>query len=123
MMRLKIDAALTATGATEELVRTLEKAGPYGAGNPEPIFVFPSHKIAFADVVGQGGHVRCTLSNSSGGKLKAICFRAAEEPIGKLLLENRGSSLHVAGSLSLDYWQGRPSVQLRIIDAAEIKGS
>ncbi|WP_321339530.1 single-stranded-DNA-specific exonuclease RecJ [uncultured Cohaesibacter sp.] len=120
---LKIDAALTATGATEELVRTLEKAGPYGAGNPEPIFVFPSHKIAFADVVGQGGHVRCTLSNSSGGKLKAICFRAAEEPIGKLLLENRGSSLHVAGSLSLDYWQGRPTVQLRIIDAAEIKGS
>lgn len=119
---LKIDAALTATGATEDLVKMLEKAGPYGAGNPEPIFVFPSHKIAFADVVGQGGHIRCTLSNSSGGKLKGICFRAAEEPIGKLLLENRGSSLHVAGSLSLDYWQGRPSVQLRIIDAAEVKG-
>ncbi|WP_321449917.1 single-stranded-DNA-specific exonuclease RecJ [uncultured Cohaesibacter sp.] len=119
---LKIDAALTATGATEDLVKTLEKAGPYGAGNPEPIFVFPSHKISFADVVGQGGHIRCTLSNSSGGKLKGICFKAAEEPIGKLLLENRGNSLHVAGSLSLDYWQGRPSVQLRIIDAAEVKG-
>ncbi|SFO75561.1 exonuclease RecJ [Cohaesibacter marisflavi] len=119
---LRIDAALTATGATEDLVKMLEKAGPYGAGNPEPIFVFPSHKIAFADVVGQGGHIRCTLSNSSGGKLKGICFRAAEEPIGKLLLENRGSSLHVAGSLSLDYWQGRPSVQLRIIDASEVKG-
>ena len=118
---LKIDAALTASGATEELVKTLEKAGPYGAGNPEPIFVFPSHKVAFADVVGQGGHVRCTISNSAGGKLKAICFRAADEPIGKLLLDNRGSSIHVAGSLSLDYWQGRPSVQLRIIDAAEVK--
>nr|WP_321457330.1 single-stranded-DNA-specific exonuclease RecJ [uncultured Cohaesibacter sp.] len=117
---LKIDAALTATGASEDLVKMLEKAGPYGAGNPEPIFVFPSHKIAFADVVGQGGHVRCTIANSSGGKLKGICFRAAEEPIGKLLLENRGQSLHVAGSLSLDYWQGRPSVQLRIIDAAEV---
>ncbi|WP_319410245.1 single-stranded-DNA-specific exonuclease RecJ [uncultured Cohaesibacter sp.] len=119
---LKIDAALTASGASEELVKTLEKAGPYGAGNPEPVFVFPSHKIAFADVVGQGGHIRCTISNSSGGKLKAICFRASEEPIGKLLLDNRGSSLHIAGSLSLDYWQGRPSVQLRIIDASEVKG-
>lgn len=116
---MKIDAALTASGATEDLVNQLEKAGPFGAGNSEPVFVFPSHTISFADVVGQGGHVRCTLSNMSGGKLKAICFRAADEPIGKLLLENRGQPLHVAGSLSLDYWQGRPSVQLRILDAAK----
>nr|WP_321444709.1 single-stranded-DNA-specific exonuclease RecJ [uncultured Cohaesibacter sp.] len=117
---LKIDGALTASGATEDLIRLLEKAGPFGAGNPEPVFVFPSHKIAFADVVGQGGHVRCTIANQSGGKLKAICFRAADEPIGALLLDNRGQNLHVAGSLSLDYWQGRPSVQLRIIDAAKV---
>ncbi|SNY93254.1 exonuclease RecJ [Cohaesibacter sp. ES.047] len=116
---LKIDAALTASGATEDLVKLLEKAGPYGAGNPEPVFVFPSHKITFADVVGQGGHVRCTIGNASGGKLKGICFRAAEEPLGKLLLDKRGQSIHIAGSLSLDYWQGRPTVQVRIIDAAE----
>ncbi|PLW78654.1 single-stranded-DNA-specific exonuclease RecJ [Cohaesibacter celericrescens] len=117
---LKIDAALSATGATEELVNLLEKAGPFGAGNPEPVFVFPAHKIAFADVVGQGGHIRCTISNNSGGKLKGICFRAADEPIGKLLLDHRGQSLHIAGTLSLDHWQGRPTVQLRIIDAAEV---
>lgn len=116
---MKIDGALTATGATEELVNLLEKAGPYGAGNSEPVFVFPSHTIAFADVVGQGGHVRCTLSNAAGGKLKAIAFRAAEEPLGKMVLENRGQPLHVAGSLSLDYWQGRPTVQLRILDVAK----
>ena len=23
----------------------LEKAGPFGSGNPEPVFVFPSHRI------------------------------------------------------------------------------
>ena len=117
---LKIDGALTASGATEELVQLLEKAGPYGAGNLEPVFVFPAHKIAFADVVGQGGHVRCTIANQSGGKLKGICFRAADEPIGGLLLESRGQPLHIAGTLSLDYWQGRPSVQLRVIDAAKV---
>ncbi|MCV6545947.1 MAG: single-stranded-DNA-specific exonuclease RecJ [Cohaesibacter sp.] len=116
---MKIDGALTATGATEELVNILEKAGPYGAGNSEPVFVFPSHMIAFADVVGQGGHVRCSLSSNAGGKLKGICFRAANEPLGQLLLDNRGQSLHVAGTLSLDHWQGRPSVQVRILDAAK----
>lgn len=117
---LEIDAAMSATGATEALVTQLEKAGPFGAGNAEPVFAFPSHTISFADVVGQGGHVRCTLSNMSGGKLKAICFRAADDELGQLLLNNRGAPLHVAGSLTLDYWQGRPSVQLRILDAAKV---
>ena len=119
--QLKIDAALTASGATEELVTMLERAGPFGAGSAEPVFVFPAHRIAFADVVGQGGHVRCTITNSSGTKLKGICFRAADDPLGQLLLAKRGEPLHIAGTLSLDYWQGRPTVQLRILDAAEVK--
>ena len=87
---LKIDAALTATGATEALVTTLEKAGPFGAGNPEPVFVFPTHRIAFADVVGQGGHVRCTITNNSGGKLKGICFSSGRGAFGTLAPRQEG---------------------------------
>jgi len=39
---LKVDGALTARGATAELVDLLEKAGPYGAGHPSPLFAFPA---------------------------------------------------------------------------------
>ncbi len=39
--------------------------------------------------------------------------------LGKALLSARGRTLHLAGTLSLDHWRGRPRVQLRIIDAAE----
>ncbi|MBO0344661.1 single-stranded-DNA-specific exonuclease RecJ [Roseibium sp. CAU 1637] len=115
---LKVDGALTATGATVDFLQLLEKAGPYGAGHAEPVFVFPSHRVKFADVVGNG-HVRVTLGAGDGSTLKAICFKAEDKPHGKMLLDNRGRSLHVAGTLSIDTWQGQPKAQLRILDVAD----
>lgn len=115
---LKIDGALTAGAATVELIHALEQAGPFGAGHPEPVFAFPSHRISYADVVGKG-HVRLTLGDGGGGSLKAIAFKAADTPLGQAILEARGAPLHVAGSLSIDSWQGRERVQLRVIDVAD----
>ncbi|MCE1236626.1 MAG: single-stranded-DNA-specific exonuclease RecJ [Hyphomicrobiales bacterium] len=115
---LAVDGALTARGATVELVETLEKAGPYGSGHPEPLFAFPAHRVAFADEVGQG-HVRLSLSSGDGASLKAIAFRAAAEPMGKTILGARGRPLHVVGALGLDHWQGDARVQLRVVDVAE----
>src|SRR5690606_4968779 len=48
---LRIDAALTARGATIDLLHSLEKAGPFGAGNPSPVFVFPAHRARFPQIV------------------------------------------------------------------------
>lgn len=115
---LKIDGALTAGAATVDLVETLEKAGPYGAGQPEPLFAFPAHRVAFADEVGQG-HVRLSLASGDGSTLKAIAFRAATEPVGRTILESRGRPLHVVGALGLDHWQGDARVQLRVVDVAD----
>lgn len=117
---LSIDAAITARAASTDFVHLIEKAGPYGAGNATPIFAFPSHKIKFADVVGAGGHVRFTLVSADGARLKGIAFRAAETPLGQLLLDARdGRTLHVCGTIGIDYWQGREQVQIRAIDAAQ----
>ncbi len=115
---MKIDAALTAGGATLDLVNGLERAGPYGAGHPEPVFAFPAHRISFADVVGNG-HVRATIAGADGQSLKGIAFKAAEKPFGEALLASRGRPMHVAGVLSLDTWQGAERVQLRILDVAD----
>lgn len=117
---LSIDAAITARAASTDFVHLIEKAGPYGAGNATPIFAFPSHKIKFADIVGAGGHVRFTLVSADGARLKGIAFRAAETPLGQLLLDARdGRSLHVCGTIGIDHWQGREQVQIRAIDAAQ----
>jgi single-stranded-DNA-specific exonuclease len=115
---LLIDGVMTSGGATTAFVEQIERAGPYGSGNPEPIFAFPAHRIQYADEVGHG-HVRLTLASTDGSTLKGIAFRAAGESLGKLLFAARGRNLHLAGSLSLDHWQGEPRVQLRMIDAAE----
>jgi single-stranded-DNA-specific exonuclease len=115
---LKIDAALTARGATVDLVHQIERAGPFGAGNPSPLFAFPLHRARFPQVVGKGGHVSFSLASGDGARLKAIAFRAAGSPIGDLLLGDSDMPLHFVGSLSLDHYQGREQVQFRLTDVA-----
>jgi single-stranded-DNA-specific exonuclease len=112
-----IDGALTAAAATPETITTFLRAGPFGAGNPEPVVALPTHTLAYAEVVGQS-HVRVRLRAGDGATVDAIAFRAAGQNLGTALTENRGRSLHVAGSLALDRWQGAERVQLRILDVA-----
>lgn len=114
---LQLDGVLQTRAATPDFVTMLERIGPFGSGNPEPRFVLPDARIAFADLVGTG-HVRCQVQGADGSRLKAIAFRAAEEPLGQALLKGRGTTLHLAGNLRLDRWQGRDEVQLQIEDAA-----
>jgi single-stranded-DNA-specific exonuclease len=114
---LLIDAAMTANAATSEFHATIASAGPFGAGNPEPIVALPSHTIVFVEQVGQA-HVRVRFKSGEGATINAIAFRAAGQNLGDALLKNRGQKVHVAGTLALDRWQGRERVQLRIIDVA-----
>jgi single-stranded-DNA-specific exonuclease len=114
-----IDAALSARGATPEFFHDVERAGPYGAGNPTPVFAFPAHTAKFAEVVGAAGHVRFNLTADDGARLRAIAFRAATTPLGQALLAaGNDTPVHVAGCLSIDHYQGREQVQLRVTDAA-----
>ena len=116
---LEIDAALTARGATTDLVHDIDRAGPFGAGNPQPVFAFPAHRARFPDIVGAAGHVRFTLTSEDGARLKAIAFRAGQSPIGEAIMAAGGEApLHIAGTLGVDHWQGREEVQLRVTDVA-----
>jgi single-stranded-DNA-specific exonuclease len=114
---LLIDGALTAAAATAETITTIAQAGPFGAGNPEPIVALPAHTIAYADEVGQA-HVKVRLRSGDGSGVNAIAFRAVGQKLGAALTQNRGRSMHVAGCLAVDRWQGEERVQLRILDVA-----
>ncbi|MBJ6126097.1 single-stranded-DNA-specific exonuclease RecJ [Microvirga splendida] len=121
-MRLRdnfaIDATLTAGGAQPSLVTALERAGPFGQGQPEPIFVFPQHRVVEAREVGSGGHLRVKLRGGDGSFIGGIAFRAAGQPLGNVLSQAIGNPLHVAGTLSIDRWGGGEKAELRIADAA-----
>jgi len=114
---LNLDAVSSPAGANVALAAEIAAAGPFGAGNPEPLLVLPDVRVAFADIVG-ASHVKLRLAGGDATVLDAIAFRAVGTPLGDGLLAARGKTLHVAGRLRQDDWNGRVRVQLEIEDAA-----
>lgn len=114
---LEIDAALSADGATFDLLDALESAGPFGAGHAQPLLVLPRHTLADARQVGVN-HIRVDLRSQTGARLQAMAFRAADTDLGNFLFASRGRTVHVAGSVSSNWWNGTRSVQFRVVDAA-----
>ena len=115
---LLVDAALSAGGASPRLIAEIEKAGPFGSGSPEPVFVFPAHRLTDAIEIGSGGHVRIKLRSGDGASIGGIAFRAAQEPLGQALFAARGEMIHLAATLSLNRWGGNETAELRILDLA-----
>jgi len=114
---LLIDGAVSAGALSLSLCEMLARAGPYGAGNPEPVLALPAHRLAYAEPVGEN-HIRARFKSGDGHVVSAIAFRAAGQPLGRALIDNRGRALHAAGSLAIDRWQGEERVQMRLIDVA-----
>ncbi len=114
---LTVDAMVSASGASLSLLADLDNAGPFGAGNPEPLFVLPDCLVAFADRVGTN-HVRLRLSSRDGAMIGAIAFRAADTELGEGLLKSRGRRIHAVGRLKRDEYNGTARVQLHLEDAA-----
>lgn len=116
---LTFDGALTASAATRDLLASLARGGPYGSGNPEPLFAFPAHTLVAADVVGNG-HVKVRLRAGDGSSIGGIAFRCADRDLGKALLALRGSSVHLAGRLHEDTWGGGSRIDIRVSDVAAV---
>jgi single-stranded-DNA-specific exonuclease len=113
-----LDGALNIGGAADlALADAVERLGPFGIGNAIPRFAVLDARLAKADIVGED-HVRCILAGPEGGRLKAIAFRAAGQPLGQRLLAAQGSVLQWAGEIRAEEWQGRRSAQLIVVDAA-----
>jgi single-stranded-DNA-specific exonuclease len=114
---LLIDGAVTAAAANGDLMSTIARAGPFGAHNPEPVIALPAHTVAYAEEVGQA-HMRARLRAGDGSTIDAIAFRAVGQKLGSALVQSRGRSVHAAGTLCLDRWNGVERVQLRLVDLA-----
>ena len=114
---LEVDALITSRGADRGLFAAFQQMAPFGPGNPEPLFALADVRVERPMTL-RGGHVRVTLTDSSGGKLKAMAWRAEDTDLGRALLGASGA-LHVVGRLKPDDWQGRQGVELEIEDVAD----
>jgi single-stranded-DNA-specific exonuclease len=120
---LTLDAQLSPSAATPELLARIKQAEPFGMGNPNPRFAFANLRLVKADVVGEN-HIRCIFTDggiggrTAGGRLQAIAFGAMGSPLEQAFADaQRGKLVHVAGQLKLNSWNGTERVDVQIEDA------
>ena len=113
---VEIDA-LISPRADRALYEDFQRLAPFGPGNPEPMFAMGEVMVEHPMPM-RGGHLRCTLSDGAGGRMRSVAWRCEDTPLGQRLL-SPGGALHVAGRLKPDDYQGRQGVQFEIDDAAD----
>ena len=113
---VEIDA-LVSPRADRALYEDFQRLAPFGPGNPEPMFAMAEVMIEQATAM-RGGHLRCTLSDGAGGRMRAVAWRCEDTPMGQRLL-SPGGALHVVGKLKADDYNGRQGVQFEIEDVAD----
>lgn len=115
---LKIELILTINALTGDLCNEIDKAGPYGAGNPRPLILIKQAYIKSAKIVGDK-HIAITLGalNGTNANKKAIAFRAVGTELGDLLLSHINQHCDLVGYVNLNYYRNTIYPQLQIVDA------
>jgi single-stranded-DNA-specific exonuclease len=93
--RLRIDAPLALNGITHDLVRGLDSLGPFGMGNPRPVFHASPVEIVDGPRALKERHLKMTFSQQ-GRRFRAIAWRAAERAE---FLEKHRAGVNLAFSL------------------------
>ncbi len=112
---LDIDAVVGTSAVTKSFADLVATAGPYGPGNPEPVFALTDCRAQYPKTVGKG-HLSLMLVSETGESARAIAFRAEDGPLGEIL--RSGRRFHVAGKIRADDWRGGDAGQMQITDAA-----
>ena len=116
---LSLDAVVSASALTAKLAHEMGKGAPYGMGNPSPRLAVSAARIRKLDILKEQ-HIKVMIQSDEGGAyIKAMTFRSIDTPLGDMLIAGaKGRLMHFAGTLKLDYWQGREQVTFHIDDAA-----
>ncbi len=110
---LQVDAEVKLMDVAPRAVRELELLHPFGAGNPEPVFVVRNLTMLDVRVVGNG-HLKLVVRQQGSTPFESIGFR-----LGELLTQRRLSRtepIDLAFMPELNRWNGLDRIQLRIKD-------
>ena len=117
---LNIDAAISINGINDKLIKEINSIGPYGSGNPRPIFVLKSIKILKPLIVGDSKkHISFIASERSGQSIKCVAFQCVDNKLGKTILSDyKNNSFHLAGYLKKSKWKNKDYFELIIADVS-----
>ena len=111
----QVDAVIGASAVTGALARQIDSAGPFGPGNPEPVFMLSNCLVDQIRTVGRD-HIACMLLDGPSAGARAIAFRAEGRRLGDAL--RSGRRLHLIGRVKADEFRGGEAAQFQIVDAA-----
>lgn len=115
---LSIDGLLMPSALSLYTLKDIDKVGPFGVGNPKPVFALPDMVCTYAKRL-KGGHLRCSFRHlRSGHNFNTVCFGAEENGLDELLTDPNTPTLHLAVRLSTRSWQGRETVDVQLVDVA-----
>jgi single-stranded-DNA-specific exonuclease len=109
---VRIDLEVELRHADDALARMLRHAGPFGPGNPTPVFAARSVYAAAPPRVAAERHLKLTLA-SHGSTMEAIGFNLAGLGAEPWVA---GGPLDVAFKLEENHYNGRTSLQAKIVD-------
>jgi single-stranded-DNA-specific exonuclease len=110
---LAIDAELSPEAITLELEEMIALLAPFGAGNPEPVFMLKDVTLLEQRILKER-HLKLRMT-AGGATFEAIGFNMSRG-------ETVPKKLDVAFSLDFDSWNGTKRIQLRMRDYREATG-
>ena len=110
---VSIDAHLPLGKVTPALMTTLERLGPFGQGNPHPLFMDTGIHVVQSRIVGDR-HRKMVLKGDSGhtGQWQAIQFNVVDDQATVERFEK------IAYRPAWNYWNGKKRLQLVVEETA-----
>ncbi|MFV0432200.1 MAG: single-stranded-DNA-specific exonuclease RecJ [Alphaproteobacteria bacterium] len=115
---LHLDALISPEAIRISLMKDLEKLAPFGMSNPQPKFVIKGKLAAVSPVGVDKQHLRCIISAKHTPDIVAMAFRVAGSNLEQMLLNAKGRSISIVGTLKINQWNGTTAPQVIIEDAA-----
>src|SRR5215217_8048942 len=110
---VSVDLELPPEGVTFSLARELEALGPFGAGNPRPVFMTKNLRCLSEPVVVKDRHLKLRLAGPQNRPLEAVWWNCIEAP-GETPELN--GSIELAYTLETNVWNGEYRMQLNVVD-------
>jgi len=111
--KLDVDDEVPLEAVTRPVVRELERLAPHGPGNPVPVLVSSHVRVAGEPrLMGKKADHLSLYLTQGGASVRAVGFGMAElaGPLG------RARTISAAYTPQINSWQGRESVELRLLD-------
>jgi single-stranded-DNA-specific exonuclease len=111
--KVRVDCDISLSEINYQLLKELEWLAPHGTGNPVPVLVSHGVSLNGHRLIGNGKHLRFTVED--GGCLcEGVAFNI-DKNFSKVM-RNYQSSVDLAYQLERNVWQGKESIQLKLVD-------